>query len=387
MEATPRGRTATLSSVARRLFPAAVALLPLACWPAASRPFSAPKLWVIAALDLLIVFQGLSPSPTKRPGASQGVARPSWPWLAWIAAVSLSAITAPYLSPGAFLLIVLPLPLVVWGVDAESTLRALCVASAIESAIVLLQCSGHDPFGWIGWVPETFSSPRMRMYGTLGNPDFVATWLSATLPLCAVMPRRAERAALATLQLAAIFCTGSRVLVLVLPAAMLAFAVASRRFEKWWLLAVPVACAVVWFSPARPLRATVEGRLRLASVTSSHLAEVPVTGYGPGAFEARFTVSQQAPTRDGEVDRQIAGPVDHAHDDYLEFWVEYGPLGFAAFLTVCGSLAWRAWRRRVPGAVAAALGALLAVALVDFPFHRPAAWTLFAILAGVNKEA
>ncbi len=92
------------------------------------------------------------------------------------------------------------------------------------------------------------------------------------------------------------------------------------------------------------------------------------------------------PARDRGPDARLQ-PVDHAHNDYVEFWVEYGPLGLAAFATLCGWLAWRARRSRLPAAVAAALGALLAVALVDFPFHRPAEWALFAILGGFNKEA
>jgi putative inorganic carbon (HCO3(-)) transporter len=359
------------------LIPAAVAVLPLACWPAASRPFSEPKLWTIAVIDVLIGVQYL-----RRSG--NAFALPSWPWLAFIAMVSLSAVTAPFLSPAAFLLFVLPLPLIIGGVGAP---RALCVGSGLESAIVVLQLFGHDPFQWLGWQPEPFGSSRMRMYGTLGNPDFVAAWLSATLPLCALMPRRSVRLALAGLQLAAIFCTGSRVLLVAMPAALLAFALVSRRFEKWWLLAVPLMCAVAWFSPARSLGATVNGRLHLAAVTAAHVAEVPVTGYGPGAFEMKFAAWQQAWMHDHPLDRRFQGPVDHAHNDYLEFWVEYGPLGLGAFLAVCGSLFWRLSRRRQPGEVAAALGALLAIALVDFPFHRPAEWALFTILAGVNKEA
>lgn len=358
------------------MIPAAVTVLPLACWPAASRPFSAPKLWVIAVIDLLIGAQYINRS-------GKAFAWPSWPWLAVIATVSLSAVTAPLLSPAAFLLFILPLPLILGGVDAP---RALCVGSALESAIVVLQFLGHDPFPWLGWVPETFASSRMRMYGTLGNPDFVAAWLSATLPLCALVPRRAVCLALAGLQLGAIFCTGSRVLLVALPAALLAFAVASRRFEKWWLLAVPLMCAVVWFSPARSLGATMKGRLHLAAVTAAHLAEVPVTGYGPGAFEVKFVAWQQAWMRDHPLDRRFEGPVDHAHNDYLEFWVEYGPLGLGAFLALCGSVFWRvSWRQR-SGEIAAALGALLAIALVDFPFHRPAEWALFTVLAGINKE-
>jgi len=363
-------------SAARWTIAAGVAALPLACWPAASRPFSTPKLWAIAALDLAIGALYLA-APRK------ALALPSWTWLAWIAAVSLSAVTAPLLSPAAFLLVVLPLPLVVAGVDAP---RALCAGSVVESVIVVLQRSGHDPFGWIGWMPEAFGSPRMRMYGTLGNPDFVAAWLSSTLPLCALAPRRAVRAGIAVLQVAAILCTGSRVLLVALPAALVAFALARKRFERWWLLAVPLLCAVVWLSPGRSLAATVTGRLHFAAVTVAHLPEVPVTGFGPGAFESKFAAWQQAWLRDHPIDRRFEGPVDHAHNDYLEFLVEYGPLGLGAFLALCGSSLWRLSRRPFPGEVAAALGALLAVALVDFPFHRPAEWTLFTILASTNKE-
>lgn len=350
-------------------------MLPLACWPGAPRPFSTPKLWAIAVIDLLIAAQFVTRS-------GQAFALPSWPWLAWIAAVSLSAVTAPSLSAAAFLVLILPLPLILGSVDAP---RALCMGSAVESAIVVLQFVDHDPFRWVGWMPEAFGSPRMRMYGTLGNPDFVAAWLSATLPLCALVPRRGIGLALAGFQIAAILCTGSRVLLVALPAALAAFALASRRFEKWWVVAVPLMCAVVWLSPARSLGTTVKGRLHLAAVTSAHLAEVPVTGYGPGAFEARFAAWQPAWLRDHPLDRRFQGPVDHAHNDYLEFWIEYGPLGLGAFFVLCGSLFWRLSRRRA-GAVAAALAALLAIALVDFPFHRPAEWALFVVLASVNKE-
>ncbi len=376
LETSPRRRAGHYTSAALWLIPAGVTVLPLACWPGASRPFSTPKLWVIAAIDLLICAQYL-----RRPG--RALAWPSWPWLACIATVSLSAVTAPFLSPAAFLLFILPLPLILGGVDAP---RALCVGSALESAIVVLQFLGQDPFGWIGWRPEAFASSRMRMYGTLGNPDFVAAWLSATLPLCALVPRRAVSLALAGVQLAAIFCTGSRVLLVALPASLLAFALATRRFEKWWLLAVPVMCAVVWLSPARSLGATVKGRLHLAAVTAAHLGDVTLTGYGPGAFEVKFAAWQQAWIRDHPLDRRFEGPVDHAHNDYLEFWVEYGPLGLGAFLVLCGSLVWRLLRRQRSGEVTAAMTALLAIALVDFPFHRPAEWALFAVLAGTNKE-
>ena len=66
---------------------------------------------------------------------------------------------------------------------------------------MLLQYGGLDPLRWLGWQAEIFVNPRMRVYGTLGNPDFVAAWLCATLPLA--------RGAAMALQLAAILATAA----------------------------------------------------------------------------------------------------------------------------------------------------------------------------------
>ncbi len=355
--------------------PALVALLPLACWPGLGRPFSGPKLWVIGGLDALIVVQRFARHASWRPIAS-------WPWLVWLAAVSFSAITGPFLSPSAFLLLVLPLPLYLGGAGVGN---AVCAGSAVESAIALSQYFGHDPFRWIGWHAETFAGSRMQVYGTLGNPNFVAAWLCATLPLCLGTTGR-TRIALAVLQLAAIFSTGSRVFLVALPAGLVVTALCAGRFNRRWLLALPVACALLWVSPARTLVTTIHGRLYLATVTATHLREVPLAGYGPGSFELKFAGWQDAWLREHREDARFAGPVDHAHDDYLEFWVEYGPLGLGAFLLLCGWLLVRAGRVRPPDGTLGALAALVAIACVDFPFHRPAEWALFAMLASLTRR-
>lgn len=372
-----RALTASLATpgpAAALLFPTLVALLPLVCWPGLDRPFSLPKLWLIAGLDLLVLAQYLGRKPAPQ--------MPAWPWLAWLGAVSLSAVTGPYVSLEALLFLLLPL--VLCAADLSSG-AALCAGSAVESIIALLQYSGHDPLQWLGWRPEAFASPRMAVYGTMGNPDFVAAWLCATLPLCAGA-RGAIQAPLTVLCLSAIFATGSRIFLLALPAAALVSILRNRRLVKWWLLGVPVACALLWFSPVRPLGATIEGRLYLARVTVSHLREIPAAGYGPGSFGLKFGEWQGPWLREHPGDARFAGPVDHAHNDYLEFWVEYGTLGFCAFLVLCGWFAARAWRSRAPDGVLAAFVTLLVIACVDFPFHRPAEWALFAILVSLTLE-
>ena len=219
----------------------------------------------------------------------------------------------------------------------------------------------------------------MRVYGTLGNPDFVAAWLCATLPLYAGVRRRKYALMGLALQLAAIFATGSRVFVLTLPVAAVLLALRSAHLKRWWFVGLPVAAALLLVSPARPLSVTLQGRLYLASVTAGHWRQIPLLGFGPGSFETRSATWQGE-----EGDPRFAGPLDHAHNDYLELWVEYGPLGLCAFLALCGWLMARAWCVRSGAAGAwAGVASLLAIACVDFPFHRPAEWGLYWLLLGI----
>ncbi len=330
-----------------RALEAGVFLLPLVCWPDLEQPFSTPKLWLLGGLAAL-AFQ---PRFDRR-------------WLIWPAAVALSGLLAPYVSLQALVLAVLPLPLA-WA-RRERLARALLWAAIAESVIVLLQYAGLDPLRLLGWRPETFAGSRMRVYGTLGNPNFAAAWLCGTLPLFARLP------VLAPLPLAAIFATGSRSFLLAAPAIAAIWAVRRARWSRWWLAAAPVLAALLWFSPARSLPATIAGRVSLVRAAAAHWRDVPIAGSGPGSFESRFAQWQPG-----------AAPVDHAHNDYVEFWIEYGAAGLAAFLVLCGWWFRRGWRCPSDAGAWGGLAALLAVALVDFPFHRPAEWGLFWLLMGL----
>lgn len=318
----------------------------------------------------------------------------------------MSAIFGRYVSLEALLLALLPLPLA-WAAcqglfPLQRVTAALLYGSAAESALGVLQYLGLDPFRLV-WQPDLAGSSRLRVYGSLGNPDFVAAWLCATLPLyAAYIPaaRRGQvlRAAAFALQLAAIVATGSRVFLLVLPIAAIALlwrGFPGRRARVKLCAAALLAlaaAALLWLSPARPLTLTVQGRLYLAGVAATHWREIPVFGYGPGALRLQFVPWQAEWLREHrrETDAEaFAGPVDHVHNDYLEFAVEYGPAGLAAFLLLSAYLMYRAWRSQRSSAagsragVWAALAGLLAIACVDFPFHRPPEWALYWVLLGM----
>ncbi len=373
--------------IRERLFCWGIFLLPLVWWPGLERPFSVPKTWLLACLDVGLALPWLLRGPA-----------PQWPWFVWLGTLALSAVLAPYVSLEALILILLPLPLC-WAmqqgrVAAAMWKQAVLWGSAVESVIVLMQFAGVDPLRWTGWQPEAFSTARMRVYGTLGNPDFVAAWLCATLPLHSygAVRRRVPAVLLFLLQLGAILATGSRVFLLALPAAALALAISRGRWKRWLLAGVPLAAAILLLSPARPLDVTVQGRLYFARVIAGHWMEIPAAGYGPGSFAPQFALWQADWLRQhaGEPDsRKFAGDLDHAHNDYLELWTEYGWLGLAVFLGLCGwwiAAAWRGGTR--DSGIWGALAALAAIACVDFPLHRPAESALFWMLLGIagNRE-
>lgn len=377
----------------------AVFLLPLVCWPGPDRPFSAPKLLLLLCVDLVLAIVWLCGG---RGSARQP--RAHWWALGWAAAVSISAISGATASLDVLLLTLAPLPIffAIGGglVPSTKLARAIWLASACEALLALLQYYALDPLRWLGWQPEQFPSARMRIYGTLGNPDFVAAWLCAALPFCwreiaQSAPRtrsRALRWAAATITLAAIMATGSRVFALILPLQAGLLALRSKRMRFVSLLALPMAATVLYLAPARQFAAVLEGRLYFARIAAG--TPLVLAGSGPGSFEAGFAASQSAwlKAHPRHPSARFAGTVDHAHNDYLEFLVEYGPVGLAVFLgfAVCGAI--EAWRGRnlrigtVDATASAGAATLLAIAAVDFPFHRPAEWTLFWVFAGILAQ-
>ncbi|WEN42088.1 hypothetical protein CKCBHOJB_01673 [Thauera sp. GDN1] len=110
----------------------------------------------------------------------------------------------------------------------------------------------------------------------------------------------------------------------------------------------------------------------------------PLLGHGAGSFEAVF------PAYPGP---DVLGHVDHAHNDYLQFWIEYGALASAAaafFVLLALREALQALRERHSryrkglgfGAAMGIVG-LMVHALADFNLQIPANAATFVALCAV----
>lgn len=219
---------------ARRAALGVIALLPLAAWPGIERPFSTPKLYLLVAAVLLLgpfawmaqarrraqaaAATGLQPIRRAARGGSTSDAPASpmratpaddsldWPRRVvpplWLASWSGSALLGDIVSLDALLLALaaglFALILIALDPDALALAAALAAGSTGVAAVAVAQWLGVDPFALAGWVaPLTGASPRLRIYATLGNPNFVAALLAAAVPVTVglLLALRAGRAA------------------------------------------------------------------------------------------------------------------------------------------------------------------------------------------------
>jgi hypothetical protein len=291
------------------LIPLLHAALLFAVVPWGPTPFSTPKLAILClgALASLLLQR----------------TRNSWIGLAWIALVSIGALLR--------------------GGDPQ-TLLQLGAAALLLHSLLERQWDSRKALRWLVWlgcveciilIPQALvAHRRLDLFGSLGNPDFVAAWLGASLAI-ALAEEMWLPAILMTLALAML---GSFASVLALGAACLKLR--DRR-------AVLALLIVASGTAGRNLDTRIQGRLQLDLLALQNGA-LPV----------------------------------HVHNDWLEMAVTYGAPA-ALLLLVLAIFSVNIGRK----APAAALLSLVARAFVDFPLARPAELALFVtLIAACHKE-
>lgn len=372
--------------------------LPLVSAPGLASTFSNPKLILLGSALAL----GLPVAALLR----VALFRFPFPFEAvlflWLISLSLSAILGVVVSTTALLiqlfgvgwlvLVALVQP------RAEALAGAIILSGAAISIVALLQWLGIDPFVLAGWMPLGIGNQRMRVYATFGSPNFVAAFLTSLVPLTIGLSRRLRPSngrlaqlvlAILGLELLAIAATGSRAPVLGLLAGAVCWVLLNpaRVIWKTWAAILCLCLALVGLSPARSLTTTVAGRVYLWRITAHHIGDAPLFGLGPGAFEAFFPRWETHWWQQGRSSGIVAGLEDHAHNDYLEIWVEQGTFGLLSFLGIVTVFFLRAKQSlhsnlELLAGSAASVASMLAVALVDFPFHRVEECFLFWTLVG-----
>jgi O-antigen ligase len=245
--------------------------------------------------------------------------------------------------------------------------------------------------------------------GLFANPNHQATSIAVALVLVLAWllhrdenedrdgrwwAKRVALAGLALFLLVGLPLTGSRAAVLIAAAALLAVPLANgwlgrrrRRGSRLGLAAAiaggAVAIALLMAASAW-LRVDRDGESRSAvyAATARMAGEAMPVGTGVGSFVPWFEA--HAP------DALVSGTYfNHAHNEYLQWWLEGGIAGLAWIALLA---AFMVWARPGPGpgrrpdwlVVGSWLGlmVMLAHSAVDYPLRTPALMTVAALLAG-----
>jgi O-antigen ligase len=184
-------------------------------------------------------------------------------------------------------------------------------------------------------------------------------------------------------------------LILAAPATLAAVAVAwrgrGRRLGGWPMVVIAAAIGLAALAVALfgldPILSRFDSHapteLRFGAwphVIAAARSFLPL-GSGLGSFDRVFEAVEPL---------SLVGPTyfNHAHNDYLELWLETGWTGaaiLAPFLVWFIHATWRAWRLGPPLAQAsgAAIALLMAQSVVDYPLRTETLAVLFAFCCGV----
>jgi len=268
----------------------------------------------------------------------------------------------------------------------------ISAAAVVVALITAVQFFGVNLQGVLGLYSNY--TGRMRMYGTLGNPDFVAAFLAVAVPSTIGLAMAAARGRALWISLSMLICvatvlTGARGGGLALAAGLVAISLAAMGKRTAILLSIVAICALAagtQFNP-RTLGESLRGRFFIWQVSLGEAAIRSAFGSGPG------TLSYEYPGRLGrflaEPGREslshFAGNERHAENDFVETWHDTGWLGLMSLIALLLSwfaLAMRRLResenegRYAISAAIASVSALCVAALFDFPMQRAETWAL-----------
>lgn len=291
----------------------------------------------------------------------------------------------------------------------------VCFCALIISAVSLMQHLGLAT----GFMPK-WDDPRNRIGSLIGHNTGLSSWLlfplSFALYLCITATRWGSRLTFSVIaiiivlvlvaaQSRAIWILGAFMIMVLIPVLLRSTGSGWKRIAKAGALVVMLMLAAILVQTIAPKRNPFankhmvslaervrhdllnpgqllrETRLRIAVVSMQLVAKRPLFGYGIGAFQYVYPPAQgrfllEHPDSGlGYTNKRT----DLAHNDYLQFLLENGLVGFILLtvpVVMFLRMGARAYRRATPGTGKAAIAAVglpmftVAVhAFLDFPMH------------------
>ncbi len=325
-------------------------------------------------------------------------AKLGWAPLSLYPAATLAAI--PALFPPAVM------ALITLGLDRGERrwIAAIWIVAALAGVFLGLAQLGQPDGGWA--YPYSSTNPG-SLVGWFANRNHEAAMLLALIPIAATLATGRDAArwiggAFLVIGLVAIGVVRSRAgILLTAPMLILTAAMLARQHglaRRKWIVAGFAAISLISIGAVAVFALTPilsrfgadslpEFRYRAwPLIWSESLRHLPF-GSGVGSFDRVFRAIEPV---------ELVAPAyfNHAHNDYLEVWLETGLMGAAALVAVVAwflPATWRAWSREGSSlGRAASLGVLTLAAMswTDYPLRTEALAVLFAfLLAAITPSA
>jgi len=258
----------------------------------------------------------------------------------------------------------------------EVVIKAILIGSGFVGVYAIIQRLGLDPLPWL-------SSPRPRVWSTLGNPNFLGAYLAMVIPLVVdrvTELRRTRRQKLYLIGLLGVLLfalafTASRAAFVALLIALMVWAVLKTKtqgnFHRWILTVVAISLFIILAGrvverKAQPGPVTrivslsdwkepnIASRLSGWKVALIMVEKRPLLGYGLDTFGLHFR--KFMPDEYEQLTMRNGNPA-YAHNELLQKAATTGLVGVGVYLWLIISVVLVGWRTvhraNVPGLLAA----------------------------------
>ena len=238
--------------------------------------------------------------------------------------------------------------------DLRHSIIAICGGWLVVVLYGLLQRLGIDPFIWKG----AFGS---RVFSTLGNPIFLASYILICTPLPLVLALdenlpvwlRIVTGSVSVLGSVVLAWTGATMEAALFALSMAIFILLACRFFQGMRRKIAVGLALV--CAAACLFVSVRNNIFAGGLkdhsrflsetwkgTAAMIEKSPWIGTGPGSFWVRYPAFR----RPGVIllEHKHNTETDHAENEFLEQWSDGGIVGLLLWTWLFGMLIYRGWK-------------------------------------------
>lgn len=253
-----------------------------------------------------------------------------------------------------------------WVMEDEGWMRLLLIAVLLSGFLA----AGYSILQFYGIELPIWRriSGRMRLFSTFGNPNYLAGYLTGVLPLGVLLYFSEKRWKVLYLTLVAVLYTSllmtntrgawvalffSSILAIILILIFLGREFFRTRKFSIILLVVVFIFITLVFSFPNPLNfkrvnvvergistlnftSSASQRLLIWQVAGELIRERPILGWGVGTFGLHYPEAQGIflSRKEGRFYIPRANRSIHAHNDYLELWMETGLVGLFIFFWI-----------------------------------------------------